>query len=192
MGRSRLHRLSWIIASGLTVGFIAVGSVVVAGAVSGHWKLDTIRSGSMRPSLPLGSEVIATPESLSAVKPGQVLVFRPPGLGGEAVAHRVTTVDHARGATTITTKGDANPVPDQWRAVLGGTQAWQVRRDIPDLGYAYALAGRPLVRFGVLVIAVVVAMVLLLTALARMDRSTPNVDGGLSEMTSGDGTPLPA
>lgn len=192
MDRYRLRRLSGIVASGLTVGFLAVGSVVVAGAVSGHWRLDTIRSGSMRPSLPLGSEVIATPEPLSAVMPGQVLVFRPPGLGGEAVAHRVKTVDHAGGAITITTKGDANPVPDQWRAVLGGTQAWQVRRDIPYLGYAYAFAGRPLVRFGALVIAVLVAMALLLTGLVDTDRRRPRPTGGPTELASGDVSPLPA
>lgn len=113
----------------LGVGLVAVGSIL------GTWGLVPVLTGSMRPGIQPGDVVLVTPEPVAAVKPGQILVFQPPGLGGVSVVHRVISVTDQGGRPVIRTKGDANNVPDAWKAKLGGPKAWRVRAVIPKLGY---------------------------------------------------------
>lgn len=117
---------------GLTAAAVAF---TVAGALTGGWGLVPVLTGSMRPHIQPGDAVFVLPESLNAVRVGQVLVFQPPGDGGAQVAHRVTSVTRTIGGTVIQTKGDANNVGDPWKARLGGTRAWRVVAVVPKIGY---------------------------------------------------------
>ena len=112
----------------LLVGLTAVGSL------TGRWGLVPVLTGSMRPGIQPGDLVLVTPEPVTEVRPGQVLLFRPPG-NTAAVVHRVVSVSDAGGVPAIQTKGDANNVADPWKARLDGPRAFRVRAVLPHLGY---------------------------------------------------------
>lgn len=86
--------------------FVAVASVGV-GATMG-WRPVVIQTGSMEPSIPVGSLVLARPLDASEIATGHVVVMRPPGRA--PVTHRVTAVDAEAGL--LITRGDANSAPD--------------------------------------------------------------------------------
>ncbi|MGH9301741.1 MAG: signal peptidase I [Acidimicrobiales bacterium] len=162
-----MRRITRVLSGGLALAVFMIAVVIIGGVVAGHWKLDTIRTGSMQPTLPIGSEVVVLPEPIAAVRPGQILVFRPPGANSVTVAHRVMTTTTTGVGMTITTKGDANPVPDQWKAFLNGARAWRVDRVLPDVGYVYAFITIPLVRLAILVLVVAGLLGLFLPPLFR-------------------------
>ena len=91
-----------------------------------------VRGGSMEPTIPLGSVVIVD-RADRAPRVGAVATFTDPG--GELVTHRIVALDGAN----ITTKGDANQVPDitvRARSEVVGT----VVIGVPFLGFVlYAL-----------------------------------------------------
>ena len=109
-------------------------ALTVLGSLTGRWGFEPVLTGSMRPGIQPGDLVLVTPEPLTAVRSGQVLLFRPPG-NGAPVVHRVVSVSLAGGVPAIRTKGDANNVADPWKARLDGSRAWRVRAVVPHLGY---------------------------------------------------------
>lgn len=147
LGRAaRLARL----AGRVLLGVLALGlGLSVAGTLSGRWGLVPVLTGSMRPGIQPGDVVLVSPEALSAVRPGQVIDFQPPGEGGASVVHRVVSVTRGPAGTVIRTKGDANDVADPWKARLGGKSAWRVRAVIPKLGYLAVAEHQPYVRLSV-------------------------------------------
>lgn len=80
----------------LTVGAIALGAKPVV-----------VRTGSMAPSMPIGTVAIVKTEPATAVRPGQVVaVVR---TDGRRIMHRVQQVRPAGdGAVTIVLRGDRN------------------------------------------------------------------------------------
>ena len=69
----------------------------------------------MRGTFDPGAMVLSRPVPVSSVQPGDVLVFTPPG-HTTPYTHRVLTVSGDAAHPVITTKGDANPTADDWRA----------------------------------------------------------------------------
>jgi signal peptidase I len=130
----------------VTTLLAVVVGLVAAGNLLRTWGLLPVLTGSMRPGIQPGDLVLVTPEPTADVKPGQILAFQPPGLGGTTVVHRVISVAAAGGAPVIRTKGDANNVPDAWKARLNGTTAWRVRAVIPKFGYLAVAEQNPLFR----------------------------------------------
>jgi signal peptidase I len=149
----RLLARAFSLLSKLMLGAAGVGvAFTVVGSLTGAWGLVPILSGSMRPGIQPGDAVLVAPEPLSAVRPGQVLVIQPPGLGGATVAHRVVSVTRGPGGPVIRTRGDANNVVDPWKAQLGGTRAWRARAVIPDLGYLSVIEHNRRWRLGIEVV----------------------------------------
>ena len=70
-----------------------------------------VRTGSMRPGLPIGTVVLVRPEPARSARPGQVLaVLRP---DGRRIMHRVVRVQPAGGgAMTLVLRGDRNRADD--------------------------------------------------------------------------------
>jgi hypothetical protein len=62
-------------------------------------------TGSMRPTLPVGSRLLIAAGSNAGLQPGAVVVFRD---GERLVAHRVLLVLHAGPWSCLLEKGDAN------------------------------------------------------------------------------------
>lgn len=137
----------------------------VAGTLTGGWGLVPVLTGSMRPGIQPGDAVFVTPEPLSAVRAGQVLVFQPPGEGGASVVHRVVAVTGDPTGPVIRTKGDANNVADPWKAQLGGTRAWRVRAVVPKIGYLTLAEHNPQVRLALEAILVLAGLGIGLTVI---------------------------
>lgn len=126
---------------GVSVVLAASLAVVMAASALAvfwlHLAVHPILSGSMRPTFDPGSMIITRPIPLSRVKTGEILLFRPPG-SNASFAHRVIAVQGGPSHPIITTKGDANPVADPWRAQLQGGSAYQVVGEVPKLGWLLA------------------------------------------------------
>lgn len=92
------------------------------------WKSLTVTTGSMEPTLPVGSMVYMASANPADLQDGDIVVFRK---GSETITHRVVSNHKVQGE--LITKGDANqendlaPVP--YSAVLG-----KVAFDAPWLG----------------------------------------------------------
>jgi signal peptidase I len=123
------------------VGLAAV-AVPIVGSATGRWRLLPILSGSMAPQIPTGALALGTPEPTSAVRPGQVIVFRIPIGDHHVTAHRVVRVIRPGSHPVVVTKGDANSRPDPWQARLAGTNVWRIRASAPFIGYAAVYVGR--------------------------------------------------
>jgi signal peptidase len=111
----------------------------------------TIETGSMRPTLPVGTEVILTKAPASTLKVGDIITFRAPS-NGELVTHRIARIERTRGRRFFVTKGDANGVPDAWRVPATGV-GWRYATKLDYVGYGIAALKLPLVRFVLLALA---------------------------------------
>jgi signal peptidase I len=99
----KLRTVAWCLLAALG---ISLGCVAVVGWHEGY-RLYAVRTGSMTPTYPTGSLLLDAPARPGLPRVGEVITFRTTdGL----VTHRV----HDVRAAGITTKGDANRVPDPW------------------------------------------------------------------------------
>jgi signal peptidase I len=99
-----------------------------------HMSVHPVLTGSMRPTFGPGWAIITKPIPVSDVRPGDIVLFKPPGDAAQ-YAHRVVTVSGSPAHPVITTKGDANPVPDAWHARLNGATVPEVVAEVPAVGY---------------------------------------------------------
>jgi signal peptidase len=75
------------------------------------WQLQSVQSGSMAPTYPVGSLVVVGPLNASQVEVGMPIVFEDPQLPGRLVTHRVIG-QLAGDPISFVTQGDANTVRD--------------------------------------------------------------------------------
>lgn len=124
-----------------------------------HVQVAPVLTGSMRPAFAPGAAVVTRPVPVATVRTGDVLVFRPPG-HQDSYAHRVTSVVTRSGAPVITTRGDANPSDDPWRARLTEPTVQRVVYAVPQVGRAMVALHQPRTRSLALVLAGLVGTVL--------------------------------
>ena len=90
-----------------------------------------VASGSMEPTMPVGSLIFARKVDPQDLEVGDIIVFETARGTGEKITHRV--VENDQTAREITTKGDANeaqdPTPVTYDRVVG-----RVIRHIPKIG----------------------------------------------------------
>jgi signal peptidase len=127
-----------------------------------------VRSGSMRPTLPVGSLTVYRPVDASALHVGDVIVFRRPSghRAGELVTHRIVRVQTGPHGRQFVTRGDANAAPDPWRVPARG-RGWRLWFSVPVAGYVVGVLESPLGHTWLLSALAVVAGVLLLVELWR-------------------------
>jgi signal peptidase I len=121
----------WVLGGAVVV---ILGTFIATAAVAWHegYRVYAVRTGSMTPTLPVGSLLVDAPPSGSYER-GAVVTIQRPGTGDERlVTHRV----HAVRPAGLQTKGDANPKPDlflaQPSAVVG-----EVVAHVPRGGYVF-------------------------------------------------------
>jgi signal peptidase len=103
--------MRWLGALLLLVVVVAAVAVTVVPAVAGASPL-TVLSGSMEPTLPVGSTVVVRPASADRIAIGDIITFtdRQPGTTEtRIVTHRVIEV---LPGPAFRTQGDANDAPD--------------------------------------------------------------------------------
>ncbi|GAA4415209.1 hypothetical protein GCM10023169_01310 [Georgenia halophila] len=141
------RRILRLVGTLLAVGAVALAlALVVVPRVTG-WVPLTILSGSMEPTIPVGSQVIVEPvednSDVARLQIGDVITFMPKPDDATLVTHRVVTRSvGSDGVVTLTTQGDANDNPDEVDLTTQQVRG-VMRYHVPLAGYvAQALDGQ--------------------------------------------------
>ncbi len=127
-----------------TVALLALGPLVLP------YKVDAVLSGSMEPTIPVGSIVLLRPVDADQVAVGDVITFHRPDRPDELVTHRMVGIEDDATGRAFITQGDANPAPDPWRVPATGS-GWRCVFHVPYLGYPVSAAASPLGRTALIV-----------------------------------------
>ncbi len=146
-------------------------------------KPQIVVSGSMEPTIPTGSLLMAQEVSAAEIEVGDIVTVQRPGDAG-LVTHRVTSIEQQYKNWEITMRGDANaaddPQPYSVRVV------GKVVATIPGAGY---LAGVFRTPFGIT--GIVVFGLAVVTAFLWNPRPRPEDDGPAAERMSAEEAPVP-
>jgi signal peptidase len=112
---------------------IGLGGAMIGGGVAGYKAL-TVISGSMEPTLGVGSVVIDETIAPLDARPGDVVTFHDPSRGGRLVTHRLVTARAEGDTAFMVTKGDANTGVERWSIKIHG-RIGRVVTHIPKAGY---------------------------------------------------------
>lgn len=124
----------------LTVGVLVFVGAIVALSVFKTplgFRIYTVQTGSMRPSISAGSVAVVKP--FSEYKVGDIVTFKSEGLRkienpGRTTTHRIVEVFETEEGIRYETKGDANDGPD-WNRLDSGLILGKVLFDFPVIGY---------------------------------------------------------
>ena len=125
------------------IGFIAAIAVLLivsALPITGNYKVMTVLSGSMEPTIKTGAVVVVKPEK--EYKIGDIITFRAYGKNKTPVTHRIYDIKVNAGTPIYITKGDANNAPDE-REVRKREIIGKMLFSIPYVGYAVEAAKKP-------------------------------------------------
>lgn len=143
-------RMAGRAAMGTLAVIVIFGVLIIGVGLGSGYRPVIITTGSMTPTAPAGSLVIAGPSE--RVHPGDILVMRRDGRA--TVTHRIVEIEYnADGAPYAITRGDANAEIDAAPYALGGeelTGRWVV----PGFGRLLLAMGSPLVAISVMTLAV--------------------------------------
>jgi len=91
---------------------IVIASTIVISALElpGGWRIFTVSTGSMSPSIPAGSLIITKQQN--NYLPGDVVTFKFDKYQKNSVTHRIFNTFQKNGVTLFATKGDANDILD--------------------------------------------------------------------------------
>ncbi|MFC5493769.1 signal peptidase I [Nocardioides caricicola] len=136
------------IISGLTTGAmllaLALATIMVLPTLLGYERY-VIISGSMEPTLPVGSVVYDEVVPVDDLEVGDIITFVPPPEYdiSAPVTHRIVRIGIAgegsdvAGERIFRTQGDNNDAMDPWLMVLDGPDQGRVAHHIPYVGYVY-------------------------------------------------------
>ncbi len=155
-----IARVTTALVAGAVVTFVAgYAALLVAG-----FKPVAVYSGSMRPTLGIGSLAVDRVVDAHTVRVGDVITFNDPYVKGRLVTHRVVRIVHTKDGLAYRTKGDANADRDPWALRLTG-HVGRVAFQVPVAGYVLYYAHTREVRGTLIGIG---AALLLLVALRRI------------------------
>lgn len=133
------------------------------------YKPVAVYSGSMVPTLKVGSIAFDRTVPARKVEVGDVITFTDPFVQNRLVTHRVVRIFHTHTGLAYRTKGDANAARDPWTIRLPG-RVGRVAFSTPYAGYALWYMHTREVRSGFIVVA---ALLLLTWLLRRIWRTEP-------------------
>ena len=103
------------------------------------YRVYVVHTGSMLPTLPLGSIVVDKPAAgLNGLKPGDIITFRHSDLTSDVVTHRIAGLDGG----LIQTKGDANKTLDTWNIRPNQVEGVRIAT-VPKVGYLLVFLQQP-------------------------------------------------
>src|SRR5206468_7326916 len=165
-----IARVTTALVAGAIVTLVAAyAALLVAG-----YRPVAVSSGSMRPTLCVGSLAVDKVVDARSVRVGDVITFNDPFVKGRLVTHRVAQIVPTKHGLAYRTKGDANAVRDPW-AIRLSDKVGRVALDVPLAGYVLWYAHTRELR--ALLLAVFAAFVLV-AALRRIWRSEPRAADG--------------
>lgn len=150
------------------IGLIALLLVISSFPVTGNFKVLTVLSGSMEPSIKTGSVVVVKPSS--DYKIGDIITFGQSSKLKTPTTHRIYDIKVVGSEPVYITKGDANNGQDtgevQKKDVLG-----KVLFDVPYAGYAVATAKKP---WGFALIIIVPALIIIFDEIKKIIKEIKN------------------
>jgi signal peptidase len=133
VSRRRVGRwLSWPLSALAFTVVVPLAMLFVVAWLSG-WRVQTVETGSMEPTVRAGSAVVVEPIDASDVRVGMPIAFRDESRGGQMVTHRVIEVIGRPAGVAFRTQGDANDSPDA-HLVSGRAVEGRMRWHVPYLG----------------------------------------------------------
>ena len=149
----------------VVLGFgLGMAAIVTLPSVFGYQSL-TVVSGSMVPTLGVGSVVIDEGIAPADARPGDIVTFKDP-LHPRQLTHRLQKVRVEGDTFYMTSLGDANDAPEHWSVPRNG-EIGRVVAHLPKLGYARQWLGSGYARLSAM------GLVLLLGALMLVDLWRP-------------------
>lgn len=128
------------LAVGILVAELALATLLLVGLfmpLPGAIEFKIVQSGSMEPSIPVGSVVVIAPAATYAV--GDVITFGDDTAKRIPTTHRIAGIEREVGSVRYVTKGDANEDVDNdmaaYPSVIG-----KVAFSVPRLGYVLHFA----------------------------------------------------
>jgi signal peptidase len=163
------------VASALCVLAVAIA---VAYAVLGQlgYRAEPVLSGSMEPTLPVGSLAIVEKVPADQVERGDVVTFNTPGDDESLTTHRIVGIEREDGRSAYRTRGDANEVDDPWLIAQRG-QMGRLVVDVPYAGYATRWLAQPEIRTGVVIVGAVLALLIILRRIWHDGPAEPATSG---------------
>jgi signal peptidase len=152
----RLLRTTARVTTALLAGVVVTLVAAYAALLVIGFKPVAVYSGSMRPTLGVGSLAVDRVVPASSVRVGDVITFNDPYIKGRLVTHRVAQIVPTKQGLAYRTKGDANPARDPW-AIRLNDRVGRVAFHVPLAGYLlYYAHTRELRGLLLIVVAVVV------------------------------------
>ena len=148
-----------LVAAALVFLFLAVGPRFL------NYQTSTMLTGSMSPGINPGDVVVSVKTPVSELKVGDVITYSIPIDDHRIETHRVASIKREAGATSVTTKGDANSGADPWVAVLSEDYVYTEAGVVPYLGDVIRALRQPLVQSVLLYGASALLVVVVLTAI---------------------------
>ncbi len=130
---------TWLSWTFIGVVGLALTAVVIIPKAMG-WVPLTVLTGSMTPTIPIGSQVVVERihgnADLAELQTGDIITFLPKPDSGYTVTHRIVAkATDPDGTVRLRTRGDANNTEDPWeltaKQVRGKAKYW-----VPWIGYA--------------------------------------------------------
>jgi signal peptidase len=148
--------------------------IALAYAVLGQmgYRAEPVLSGSMQPTLPVGSLGVIKQVPASEVQRGDVVTFNTPGDEGNLTTHRIVGVEREGPKVLYRTRGDANATDDPWRLTQRGTMG-ELVLDVPYAGYVTRWLALPEVRAAVVILGSLLAFVIMMRRIWRDDSAEP-------------------
>jgi signal peptidase len=165
----RSFRTATRVTTALFSGAVVTALAAYAALLVAGYRPVAVYSGSMVPTLRIGSVAVDRPVAASSVRVGDVITFSDPYVPDRLVTHRVIRIFHTKRGLAFRTKGDANDARDPWTVRLPD-RVGRVAFSIPYAGYALWYLHTREVRTGLIFVA---ALLLLTTMLRRIWRSEP-------------------
>ena len=109
------------------------------------WRSFQVMSGSMEPTIPLGSVVVTKPVLVGNVQVGDIISFAKRDQPETVITHRVVDVTVNDAGPEISTQGDANFAIDSWN-VNNEDYVSKVVYHVPVAGYVIAFASTNLAK----------------------------------------------
>ena len=148
-------------------GLAAVAVFAYLALIGLGYKPVVVYSGSMVPTLGVGSLTVDRSVSSRDVRVGDVITFADPYVHGRLVTHRIVRIFHTKNGLAYRTKGDANEARDPWTIRLPN-RVGRVAYSIPYAGYALWYLHTREIRSGMIALA---ALLLLTWMLRRIWRT---------------------
>jgi len=133
---------AWVIAT-IFLGVLALAPLVMGGMLNTlGYKTFIMYSGSMAPTLDVGSVAVARVVDTERLVIGDIIAYDPQGGpptdSRVPLIHRVMKIDRSGDNAVFTMKGDANELPDPQKVTFPDT-AFRVAFGVSYLGYIYSI-----------------------------------------------------